>query len=524
VGPGSVIGGLPYRVTANAAVAPIPARLAALLHAPKARDGAQPIGELDSDTAIARGRAYLKGRPPVSIGGRNNSGYIVACALKDLGLSADVIAELMLGIWNPRNEPPLDQWEVEKIAANAWASGQNRPGLDSAEAEFEPIPDFGEGPDKPSIFMPLNLSRPLSEIPPQPWLIKDFLMLRQLTGLAAAPGAGKSMLATAIAVSVAIGDATPLRMDYYGEPGKVMVISLEDNADVVTARALAYCTHNKIDPTEIQDRIYTCSLAEFPAVVRIEGNKIKKSKLMEQLRDFVKANGIKLVIFDTFVKIHQANENDNREISEVMAALLSLCTYSDCAGLLIHHSRKSVAGVSHNAGDTDMIRGASAFLASLRIAHTLLRITSEEAEVNGIPPELAHRTVRLDRVKSNHSRPGAETRWLTIGDVPMENGDGIRPAEYAPYVALIDPSGGLDVARTDLAVALIPHTDNGDLSLPAAVKHLAAHPMYAGRSETSLRRAIETLLAEPVTADGVTIVCEVANPEAAKPRKVVRRV
>lgn len=144
VGPGSVVAGKPYTVAKLRKPAPVPPSLEAHLHPPGYRaeqDKELFRGELDTEAAIRRGMDYCKEFRSAEQGSRDATGYVVACNLKDIGLSQDAIAEIMAEHWNPRNEPPLDNWEIEKLARNAWASGKRRPGCCSADADFDPIPE-----------------------------------------------------------------------------------------------------------------------------------------------------------------------------------------------------------------------------------------------------------------------------------------------------------------------------------------------------------------------------------------------
>jgi hypothetical protein len=58
----------------------------------------------------------------------------------------------------------------------------------------------------------------------------------------------------------------------------------------------------------------------------------------EQIKSFVEDKNIKLIIFDTFRDIHQANENDSQDMNVVMQMLKSISRL--CSVLLIHHLNK----------------------------------------------------------------------------------------------------------------------------------------------------------------------------------------
>lgn len=99
-----------------------------------------PVIELDQDAAIERASAYLRDEAPPALEGAGGDATTlnVAMEVKDFGVSEQTTLDLMLDIYNRRCEPPWDFDELKTKVRNAFAYGQNAPGLKSAEAEFFP--------------------------------------------------------------------------------------------------------------------------------------------------------------------------------------------------------------------------------------------------------------------------------------------------------------------------------------------------------------------------------------------------
>lgn len=103
----------------------------------------KPVKQISQKGAILRGREYLINQAPVAIegAGGDQTTFIVANKLKDLGVSEDNCFVLMQDHWNENCQPPWAPDELKRKVENAFAFGQNTAGADSPEADFEPIPN-----------------------------------------------------------------------------------------------------------------------------------------------------------------------------------------------------------------------------------------------------------------------------------------------------------------------------------------------------------------------------------------------
>ena len=103
----------------------------------------QPKIEVDQSAATMKGADYLKNSAPLAIEGQggDQTTFIVASQLKDMGVAQDNCLDLLLDHWNERCEPPWIPDELEEKIENAFVHGQNAPGSDSPEADFDVIED-----------------------------------------------------------------------------------------------------------------------------------------------------------------------------------------------------------------------------------------------------------------------------------------------------------------------------------------------------------------------------------------------
>ncbi|MDP3939792.1 MAG: bifunctional DNA primase/polymerase [Deltaproteobacteria bacterium] len=100
---------------------------------------------VDAASAIARAKHYLEYEAPLAVEGQggDETTYKVAARLKDFGVSLDCADDLMALHWNPRCSPPWDPDPMFEKVKNAYAYGQDPPGVAAPEAVF-PLVDVSQ--------------------------------------------------------------------------------------------------------------------------------------------------------------------------------------------------------------------------------------------------------------------------------------------------------------------------------------------------------------------------------------------
>lgn len=175
------------------------------------------------------------------------------------------------------------------------------------------------------------------------WLVDDILTSDELFLLAAAPRAGKSLMAMTLAKAVASGGK------FLGRPvakGAVLYIRCEDSETKTKERELKQGWERGLPVYWI--------------------DKFKLSEL-DHLEELVEELGVRLVVLDTLSRIRDAAISESSaEMSQLLEPLQEMCKRQRCAGLLVHHTGKVNLT---NAGDIDVfdtIRGSSSIRATCR--------------------------------------------------------------------------------------------------------------------------------------------------------------
>lgn len=484
VGPGCVFKGKKYRIIVDAPVAPCPEFLKERLAKAQERaaDNTTPLAE-ETEAAVKWGVEFLTKEPGAVQGERNQQLFRLACILKDKGLTELTIVELLTEHWCPRCDPPYDvEGEITNTVRSAFQNGKRQPGVDAPQAEFEAHPDLTtaaqqEGPaadTKPTgpEFVPVDLSIDPATQKTRDWITTDDFQRGTLAGLVAPGGGLKSAFIVNFSMGAVMGDLSKLGMKIHdGKPKKVLLISAEDDYEEVRRRSFAVCKHHRFDPAQALDengenrfRMYApADASRFCAMMRDGKKGLRVTDKLKRLEAYIVEHGIDIVIYDPFVEIHEASENDNSELAKVLGALRGIAMRTRSLGLIVHHTGKVKAGEWE--GNADAGRGASAFRGALRCVLTLSRPSEEDRKVFDLSDEQMRNCYRLDNAKGNHSPQRDGPRWYSRISVTLDNG------ETAPAVNFEDKINGsgqkwrdvvLDWARKLFLQARKLRLSNGD--------------------------------------------------------------
>ena len=276
----------------------------------------------------------------------------------------------------------------------------------------------------PPVFAKLSSIKP-EDIPPLKWIIRDFLLVGKLAMLGGAGGAGKSLMAWAIAASVAGGKAFA-GFEEPERPRNVVIISGEDDGFEVARRIAAHCAYAGISYEEISDRITILAEQSITLAINDEGGGGATS-LCSAARALIEETDAGLIIVDPLVAASSGyRENDNDDMEQLFVILRDLVAGTDCAGLLIDHFNKAA-----DASTAAAIRGASSKVAAARLAATLSVVTETEYKKLRSAGLLAPResVVVLMVPKSNYG-PKPPPQTFQLIDRPCGNGE-TRPV-FAP--------------------------------------------------------------------------------------------
>ena len=217
--------------------------------------------------------------------------------------------------------------------------------------------------------LPVEPAWRLSARPEAPrWLVTE-LWAEQAVGIVGGePKCCKSFLALDLAVAVASG--TPcLRHFAVPYPGRVLLYAAEDALHIVRHRLEGICA------------AAGCRLADLDVqVITAPTLRLDLPADAQALERTVAALKPRLLILDPFVRLHRIDENASGEVAPLLADLRELQRRHALAVLLVHHAKKSAAGLRagqalrgssefHAWGDSNLYLRRSAEALSLTIEH-----------------------------------------------------------------------------------------------------------------------------------------------------------
>jgi len=190
-----------------------------------------------------------------------------------------------------------------------------------------------------------------AEYPPQRWLVDKMIAVDGLTIISAAPASYKTWLALDIALCVAKGEK--FLNTFKTEQDSVLIIDEESGAIALQERFKQLGAQKDLP-------IYWASRV---------GRKMDKAYL-DEILDACFENNIGLVIFDSLIRFHSADENSSSEMSRVLDFFKRICD-AGLACLILHHNRKSGPYNSNLAGEA--MRGSGDILATCDVQISLSR-------------------------------------------------------------------------------------------------------------------------------------------------------
>jgi hypothetical protein len=303
-----------------------------------------------------------------------------------------------------------------------------------------------------------------AKVPPhRRWLYGTYLIRGEITVLASPGGAGKTALATGIAVEVAIGTEV-LGEKIFGSNLKVLFINAEDGGSELMRRIWAFClAHtNKLagqnlgrlyvagaDDARVQNLSFLQASDKNVSLLNPAGFKVLETAL-EALRP-------DLVILDPLVALcGGGNMNDNAVMSQVLRQLKRLAAKFDCAVLIVHHTRKNADG-----GDAEAISGAAATVNLARRAIMPVPMTKDETKDFGVLPSERFRFFKVVDAKSNLAPRSADSPWYQLRSVELPNaeypiypnGDNVQAVERVDFPVLMSTTATKDDYKIRCAIS-----------------------------------------------------------------------
>jgi hypothetical protein len=267
-----------------------------------------------------------------------------------------------------------------------------------------------------------NFTADITNIPPREWLVDRLCLKAYITGLVAPGGTGKSSLALALGISVASNnDILQLGVR---QQANVLVINNEDSYDELRRRIAGITTQFGINPISLKDRLFYESGYEKKYMLsEMSDSGQKETAFASDLIKYMLEKEIGLLIVDPFVSTHNAPENDNTAMDQVMSIYRKIAAKTGAAITLIHHTRKQQDTKGSSAGNADIARGASALKDAVRVVATLTPMSTVEAKAITFDAQKQSRHFRLDFAKQNFSPACVNAWWFRMESCLIDNGE-----------------------------------------------------------------------------------------------------
>lgn len=268
-------------------------------------------------------------------------GYGLACGLRDRGLSAPQVAELLMS-----GEAPAGVWpesEAHLRATNAYRYAQTaEPGRLAVSADDFPIVEAQPEPPRRTRGGPQRLAAlAAAATGGSPYLVKGLLQQRSHAVLYGAPGEGKTFVALDIAYHVAAG------REWHGHrvaQGCALYLAFEGMGGIAR-RGAALMRH--------------FGDADVPLYVQAADYNLREQAGRKALAAMVAGlpEVPKLIVVDTLARAMKGgDENSAQDMGALNDAIGALIEASGACVLVIHHSGKNKANGA---------RGSSALLGAI---------------------------------------------------------------------------------------------------------------------------------------------------------------
>lgn len=223
-----------------------------------------------------------------------------------------------------------------------------------------PSPQIGKKADGTSGLQPEKRTVTWNELvsgdlTPVDWLVDRLIPAEGVVVVGGDSGVGKSWLALHIAHCVATGK--PVLGKFATSRGSVCFVDEENSTLLLKRRVQKLAAGSQASE-------------DTPVTFLVQHQvRIDRPDNLAKLVGLIAQEKPKLIIFDSFIRIHGSNENDSREMAEVMAKMRDLRNRLGCAIVFTHHTRKrsmiNVAG--------QMLRGSTDIRAFVD-AHLFVRL------------------------------------------------------------------------------------------------------------------------------------------------------
>ena len=284
------------------------------------------------------------------------------------------------------------------------------------------------------------------------------------------------------------------------DPGAVLMISMEDDADEMNRRLIATATAEfPISAHQLQQhrvRVIAMPGIDGRVTANFQGTPVRSNfpaGVIEEVRDLAAASGlpVKLVVFDHARLCIGGDLNASEDVTAGMSALTHIAEQTGAAVVLLCHSPKASAA-NNRTSDFGMadILGSGAFVDNARFAAIITALDDKERKAFGYDSNTAKPFLAFRVIKSNYSESG---RTVYMQKTPVPNWGVAYPKPVQLYAPL-KPVAGASATVAQRVYDFIKASP-GRYSR-TKVRDLAGKDGALQASEREVRSAIDQLFAD----------------------------
>ena len=320
-----------------------------------------PLIELDLPVNIERAREFLETHTPAVEGnGGDEHTFKTCCWLKDFGVSAAMIFELLTeeSGWNSRCLPNWTDADLRRKIENAYSYGQNQPGSSArlvhrAEFDSEPSQMPAQSSTSESEYpRPLTARELASGMFPRPeYLIDDLLLERHVNLLYGDGGVGKTTLALNLAVAISVG--RPI-FDRKVKQSPVLLVLNEDGNGETKHRLENICSHFKVSLKDLPLKIWCLPGYDGTLASISDEGAVAPGPFQSALDCELHGTSGAFVMLDSLIDVATLNESLRPPVNALLKRVLGGLCDKHKATLLIpgHPSKTSMADKTYYSGST----------------------------------------------------------------------------------------------------------------------------------------------------------------------------
>jgi RecA-family ATPase len=196
--------------------------------------------------------------------------------------------------------------------------------------------------------LPVLPAHRLADCPEQQRWLVDGLWSEEAVGIIGGePKCGKSFLALALDLAVAVAAAIPcLRRFAVTRPGRVLLYPAEDALHIVRRRLEGICAAAGVSLAALDVQVITAPSLRLD----LELDRARLEETIVRLKP-------RLLVLDPFVRLHRIDENVSGDVAPLLAFLRELQRRHAVAVAVVHHAKKGAGAI--RAGQA--LRGSSEF-------------------------------------------------------------------------------------------------------------------------------------------------------------------